>query len=89
MTTNIGDTRCRVCSLVQPCPCDVAKGIHEVESDDKGFDVPIIILNKKRKSVGGASLSLAPGEDLNNKVAIRTGPVHRPLSAIHSGILLE
>lgn len=58
-TANLDDTRCKACGLIQPCPCDVAKGIHELEPEDKGLDRQVIIVSNKRKSVGGVSCHAA------------------------------
>ena len=55
MTTNLDATRCKACGLIQPCPCDVAKGIHEVEPEDKGVDRQVIIVSNKKTSGGGVS----------------------------------
>ena len=55
MTTNLDATRCKACGLIQPCPCDVAKGIHDLEPEDKGVDRQVIIVSNKKKSGGGVS----------------------------------
>lgn len=52
MTTNLDDTRCKACGLIQPCPCDVAKGVHEAEPEGKGTDRQVIIVSNKKKSGG-------------------------------------
>lgn len=47
---DINDTRCNVCGLIRPCPCDAEKSIHDIGNRDKGVDQPIIIINHRRMS---------------------------------------
>lgn len=62
MTTNLDDTRCKACGLIQPCPCDVAKGVHEAEPEGKGTDRQVIIVSNKKKSGGGGVSDHAAGD---------------------------
>lgn len=59
---DINDTRCKTCGLIQPCPCDAEKCIHDVDKREVEVEQPIIILNKRRQSKKRRHSYPEPGE---------------------------